>query len=87
VWPYAKEKSRSSHDDVPAAHLRVMAAFLRGFSGICNFNYKVRQPDQTLAIFEINPRVGADLSMDVPRPRARQLFEKLDELRTGPRLR
>lgn len=31
-------------------------------------------------MFEINTRVGADLACDVPRERARELFEKLDEL-------
>ena len=83
IWPYVKEKRRESRDDVPEAHLRTMAAFLVGFSGICNFNYKVRADGQTLAVFEINPRVGADLAMDVPRERACLLFEKLDELRGG----
>ena len=50
------------------------------FSGICNFNYKVR-PDGGLLIFEVNARVGADLACDVPRRRAAALFNKLDGLK------
>jgi len=33
-----------------------------------------------MCVFEINTRVGADLACDVPRPRARILFEKLNAL-------
>ena len=40
VWPYVRETGCSSHDDIPEHHLCAMGAFVRGFSGICNFNYK-----------------------------------------------
>jgi hypothetical protein len=35
-----------------------------------------------MCIFEINARVGGDLAKDVPRARARALFEKLDCIAT-----
>ena len=79
IWPYAKEVSRASHDEVPQAHLEVMRAFVDGYSGVCNFNYKVRE-DGCVAIFEMNTRIGADLAVDMPRPRAAILLEKLDAL-------
>jgi len=56
-----------------------MENFLADFSGICNFNYKVR-PDGGMCIFEVNARVGADLACDIPRRRAAQFFNKLDAL-------
>lgn len=91
VWPFVKEdkEKRASHSDIPAAHLAVMTKLLIGYSGIANFNYKVRQPskEQTddggggeIAIFEVNTRVGGDLGDDVPRWRARTFFEKLDSI-------
>lgn len=61
--------------------LQVMKKFVAGFSGICNFNYKVR-PDGGMCIFEVNARVGADLACDVPRRRAAAFFGKLDAI--GP---
>merc|ERR1719356_249065 len=79
IWPHVEEVSRLSHNDIPAEHLAVMRNFLREYSGICNFNYKVR-PSGSMCIFEVNTRVGADLACDVPRGRARRLFEKLDAL-------
>jgi len=81
VWPFVEEdqEQRRSTSDVPAAHLETMTKFLSGFSGICNFNYKVR-PDGAMCIFEVNARVGADLACDVPRRRAAQFFETLDSL-------
>jgi len=81
VWPHVEELQdrRRSHEDIPAAHMTVMKKFVAGFSGICNFNYKVR-PDGGMCIFEVNARVGADLACDVPRRRAAKLFAKLDEL-------
>ena len=42
VWPHVSEFSRSSHSDIPPDQLDVMRAFVGGYSGICNFNYKVR---------------------------------------------
>ena len=56
-----------------------MKLFLAEFSGICNFNYKVR-PDNGLCIFEVNARIGADLACDVPRRRAAAFFERLDQI-------
>lgn len=79
VWPHVQEVGRRSHSDIPAKHLACMEAFLREYSGICNFNYKVR-PDGSMCIFEVNTRVGADLACDVPRDRARALFQKLDAI-------
>ena len=61
-----------------------MKGFLADFSGICNFNYKVRPDTGSMCIFEVNARVGADLACDVTRRRAAALFEKLDAL--GPEL-
>lgn len=82
VWPDVEElqHKRHSHSNVPAEHLATMKSFLTDFSGICNFNYKVRQSDGGMCIFEVNARVGADLACDVPRRRAAKLFAKLDEL-------
>lgn len=80
VWPHVDEVRRSSHRSVPKAHLDAMQAFLQDYSGICNFNYKVRASSGALCIFEVNTRVGADLACDVPRPLARALFERLDAL-------
>ena len=68
---------------MPKAHLDTFKQFLSGFSGICNFNYKLRQDgskDGGLCIFEVNARIGADLACDVPRRRAAALFSKLDAL-------
>uniref|UniRef100_A0A7S4SNW7 ATP-grasp domain-containing protein n=1 Tax=Alexandrium monilatum TaxID=311494 RepID=A0A7S4SNW7_9DINO len=79
VWPNNVEEVANDHCSVPAAHLDAMHSFLKGFSGICNFNYKLRASGD-MCIFEVNPRVGGDLAFDVPRPRARALFEKLDAM-------
>ena len=69
IWPHVRELRdyRKSSRDVPAAHLTTFGAFLHAYSGVCNFNYKVR-PDGRLCIFEINTRIGADLACDVPPP-------------------
>ena len=65
----------------PESHLQTMRLFVRDFSGICNFNYKVRPAHAgRLAIFEINARVGGDLAVDVPRGRAAALLEQLDRM-------
>ena len=56
-----------------------MRKFVAGFSGICNFNYKVR-PSGGMCIFEVNARVGADLACDIPRRRAAAFFARLDAL-------
>jgi len=84
VWPHDVNEDvskREFSDSVPPEHLAVMKSFLVGYSGICNFNYKIR-PSGTICIFEVNTRIGADLACDVPRPRARGLFEKLDSMLT-----
>jgi len=77
IWPRVREVSKATHEP-PPAHIQIMTAFLQHYSGICNFNYKTRNNGE-ICIFEINPRIGADLAGDVPKPRAQQLFEKLDE--------
>ena len=74
------QDQRKSTSDVPAAHIATMKSFLTDFSGICNFNYKVRPKTGDMCIFEVNARVGADLACDVPRRRAAQFFDKLDSL-------
>ena len=81
VWPFVEEHQdrRKSHENIPKAHLDTMALFVDEFSGICNFNYKVR-PSGGMCIFEVNARVGADIACDVPRRRAAAFFRKLDSL-------
>lgn len=79
VWPHVNEVARRMIEPCPAAHLAVMRDFLIGYSGICNFNYKLRR-DGRMCIFEVNTRVGADLACDAPRARARALFSKLDAI-------
>ena len=83
VWPNVEELQdrRRTHEDIPAAHMEVMRKFVVGFSGICNFNYKIR-PNGEMCIFEVNARIGADLACDVPRRRAAAFFNKLDTI--GP---
>lgn len=78
VWPNVEELA-TAFCSVSAEHLASMQTLLRGYTGICNLNYKLRG-DGSLCIFEVNPRVGGDLVFDVPRPRARAFFEKLDFL-------
>lgn len=78
VWPRVREISKEMCD-TPAEHLAIMTKFLTGYSGICNFNYK-RRPDGRLCIFEVNPRIGADLAGDVPKPRARAFFDRFAEI-------
>lgn len=78
VWPRVT-MLETIHVSVPGAHVRVMSTILAGFSGICNFNYKLRRNGK-LCIFEVNPRVGGDVVFDLPRPRVRAMFEKLDAL-------
>lgn len=79
VWP-ALEYDRADYVSVPDTHLSVMSALLtKGFSGICNFNYKLRHSGQ-LCIFECNPRVGGDIVFDAPKERVRIMFEKLDAM-------
>jgi len=79
VWPRVTEikQARRFFDAVPVAHFMVMRAMLVGFQGICNFNYKVR-PDGRICIFEVNPRLGADLACDVDWRRARDIWERMD---------
>jgi hypothetical protein len=65
---------RETTDDVPPEHLATMKAFLADFSGICNFNYKLR-PEGGMCIFEVNARIGADLACDATRSRAAKVCE------------
>lgn len=78
VWP-ALEYTKSTYVSVPDRHLKVMKTILANFSGICNFNYKIR-PCGRMCIFEVNPRVGGDLVFDVPKRRVRSMLEKLDAM-------
>lgn len=78
IWPQL-EYLVSEYVSVPESHLALMRAMLGDFSGICNFNYKVR-PNGEMCIFEVNPRIGGDLVFDVPKKRLRVLFEKLDAM-------
>ena len=57
----------------------MLRVLLRGYTGVCNINYKVR-PDGRPALFEVNTRVGGDLAKDMPRSRAAAFFEALDQL-------
>ena len=79
VWPRVEERRELRVVDapVPENHLDVMAALLRGYTGICNFNYKLRGNGE-LCIFEVNVRSGEDLACDVPPDRLRCLLERLD---------
>eukprot|EP00913_Durusdinium_trenchii_P018292 g17185.t1 len=78
VWPHVRLVDQELCS-VPAEHRQLMEKFLVGFSGICNFNFKLRE-DGTMCIFEVNPRVGGDLAFDLPKPRARSLLEKMDAM-------
>ena len=80
VWPRVGEvRARRQHSrEVPARHADTMRHLLQGFSGICNFNYKVDATSGHMKIFEINTRAGADLACDVPAAMLRQFFAKLD---------
>uniref|UniRef100_A0A7S3BF86 ATP-grasp domain-containing protein n=1 Tax=Haptolina ericina TaxID=156174 RepID=A0A7S3BF86_9EUKA len=79
VWPDVKEirTRRTSSRDIIQSHKAVMASFLDGYDGFCNFNYKLRE-DGTPCIFEVNTRIGADLACDVPASWLRAFFQKLD---------
>ncbi|KAK7240105.1 Chromatin assembly factor 1 subunit A [Aureococcus anophagefferens] len=79
VWPRVEERRELRVVDapVPENHLDVMAALLRRYTGICNFNYKLRGNGE-LCIFEVNVRSGEDLACDVPPDRLRCLLERLD---------
>ncbi|KAL1526700.1 hypothetical protein AB1Y20_015400 [Prymnesium parvum] len=84
VWPRVNEIWQNrAFPEPPAEHMAAMTAFLSApqfeFSGICNFNYKIRD-DGSICIFEINTRVGADFACDIPRPRARMMLEKLEAM-------
>eukprot|EP00928_Gymnodinium_smaydae_P089240 TRINITY_DN7322_c0_g1_i1.p1 TRINITY_DN7322_c0_g1~~TRINITY_DN7322_c0_g1_i1.p1 ORF type:complete len:442 (+),score=107.58 TRINITY_DN7322_c0_g1_i1:73-1398(+) len=82
VWPKVRKIGKEIRE-VSADHLLVMEAFLEEYTGVCNFNYKVRASGSgngDLSIFEINARVGGDLACDVPKMRARAMFETLDRL-------
>lgn len=77
VWPHVAEVGKQE-DSVPADHLAIMSALLADYSGFCNFNYKIGA-DGCMRLFEANTRVGADLACDVPRGRARAMFQALHD--------
>ena len=80
VWPRVSEvRAKRRHTkELPDGHAQTMRHLLQGFSGICNFNYKVDAASGRLKIFEINCRVGSDLACDAPTAMLRQFFAKLD---------
>lgn len=78
VYPKVVKVGKAPYSPLPE-HISVMQELLHEYSGICNFNYKLRE-DNSLAIFEINTRVGADLVFDVRKEKARELFLKLDSI-------
>eukprot|EP00746_Dinoflagellata_sp_MGD_P055071 gnl/MRDRNA2_/MRDRNA2_240109_c0_seq1.p1 gnl/MRDRNA2_/MRDRNA2_240109_c0~~gnl/MRDRNA2_/MRDRNA2_240109_c0_seq1.p1 ORF type:complete len:461 (+),score=88.89 gnl/MRDRNA2_/MRDRNA2_240109_c0_seq1:54-1385(+) len=81
IWPHVEEVNKTICE-VDPQHFEVMRKFVAGFSGFCNFNYKV-QSDGKLCLFEANARIGGDLAGDVVEnwPHlAYALFEKLDAL-------
>ena len=72
VWPETAEVKRMSSELLDVEHVQ-LEPFVRFFTGVCNFNYKIR-PNGRVAIFEINPRVGADFC-DVKVSLARLIVE------------
>jgi len=78
VYPDVRKIGKRTYQ-VPSEQLAVMRAFLCEYSGICNFNFKIRS-DGRLCFFEINTRIGGDLACDVHRDRAHDLFERLDKI-------
>lgn len=81
IWPNVRENGKRVRHHIPSDERRVMSALLKGFSGICNFNFKLDvKKDSRMVILECNTRVGGDLVFDAPKDRARKLFEKLDRL-------
>lgn len=78
VWPRV-ELLKWEYVAVPKAHMDIFRKAVVGFSGILNFNYKLRK-DGNICIFEANPRVGGDLAFDIPKPRVRAMLEKMDAL-------
>lgn len=78
VWPNVGEVRRELCS-VPSEHLAIMHSFLVGYSGFCNFNYKIRKAG-SICIFEVNARIGADLACEMPRDRAREMFQSLARL-------
>ena len=73
VWPHNvnERKDQRSVVEVAPEHLAVMAALVKDYTGVCNFNYKLRDADGSIAILECNTRVGGDLAADAPRNAAR----------------
>lgn len=73
VWgqtPGLRETNRSWSVLRPtSAEFKVLAKFCRGnrttvrpYSGVCNFNYKLRPGTREMAIFEVNTRIGGDFA-------------------------
>eukprot|EP00929_Paragymnodinium_shiwhaense_P096702 TRINITY_DN58394_c0_g1_i1.p1 TRINITY_DN58394_c0_g1~~TRINITY_DN58394_c0_g1_i1.p1 ORF type:complete len:557 (-),score=81.68 TRINITY_DN58394_c0_g1_i1:666-2336(-) len=78
IWPHVRNAKVSLHQPSEAEFV-VFKKYLVDYSGICNFNYKIRSSG-VLSIFEMNVRVGGDLACDAPREVAATLFERLDSL-------
>jgi hypothetical protein len=88
VWPRVDELRRSTTQSPPPAHMAVAQQLVAGYSGFCNFNYKLRDAGgtaagdasaaDTLAIFEMNARVGGDVVNDAPKALARAFLERVN---------
>ncbi|CAE8720166.1 unnamed protein product, partial [Polarella glacialis] len=78
VWPHIRE-IRNEYRSIPEDHLAAMKKLLCNFNGICCLGSKLRK-DGSICIFEVNPRIGGDLVFQVPKGRARGMFEKLDQM-------
>eukprot|EP00929_Paragymnodinium_shiwhaense_P065954 TRINITY_DN33043_c0_g1_i1.p1 TRINITY_DN33043_c0_g1~~TRINITY_DN33043_c0_g1_i1.p1 ORF type:complete len:321 (+),score=84.17 TRINITY_DN33043_c0_g1_i1:138-1100(+) len=77
-YPQVKQVRKQVVEAEPE-HLAIMQQVVQEYSGLCNFNFKIRD-NGSMAIFEINTRIGGDLAVDIPRKRAREIFERLDSL-------
>ena len=86
VWPHNvnERKEQRSVAEVAPEHLAVMSALVTDYTGVCNFNYKLRDADGSLALLECNTRVGGDLAADAPRNAAKEFFEALDATPPSP---
>lgn len=84
VYVLPREKPIGSREiEVPQEHVAIMRSFLQGYSGFCNFNYKVLgadTPPGELCILEVNTKLGSDLARAVNWARARKFLETLDQI-------
>ena len=79
MWPRVRELTTERKSQLITPHdpeAVKLSQLLAGFSGICNLNYK-RRSDGSLAVFEVNARMGADLACDVPPNMLRAILSSL----------